>query len=117
MILIDEDKSIMAGDAKEILAELAATADRFFYEVEKETSGGISYDDLMSDFTRLIHKAKVLRKKGNVSPNDLIKEGMEATVFTRGPKSSSNKSSVDIDALLEGIANKKKKKKNKKRKD
>jgi hypothetical protein len=118
MILIDNEKSILAGEGKILMAELAATVDRYFAEMEKGTSGDITYEEIFEEFIRTIKKAAKFRMKGNESPHDIVMDG-SLTKNSIFEKRSANKGlSLDnIDDLLEQAAAKLKLKKKKKTKN
>jgi len=70
MILIDGEKSIMAGEARVIITEMAATVDRFALELSK-SQGNITYDETVEKFIDAVHKVKKLREKTNASPHEI----------------------------------------------
>jgi len=114
MVLIDREKTIMAGERKIIVAELAATLDRFFAEVEKAGSSSASYDDMINDFLKIVRNAAKQRETGNGSPTNIVLEESLLAGSLFDQKESTSTSGASVDDLLAKAAKKMQKVKNKK---
>lgn len=116
MVLIGKDKSVLAGDAKTILAELASVTDRFLYEMEKSLDGKATYDELLERFLDTIELAATKRNKENYSPNDLVNDHLNDIELFKGQKKGSDpKTNEAIRDLLEKLAEKQKDRKKEKK--
>jgi hypothetical protein len=111
MILIDGEKSIMAGEARVIITEMAATVDRFALELSKSQSA-ITYDEIMEKFIDAVHKVKKLREKTNASPHEIDMDIIMNELFG-GADSNLNMSKPLTESEAKRILNEMASKKNK----
>jgi hypothetical protein len=132
MILIDDKKTVIAGEALKVMVELALVVDRLALELEGKKGLASDYDELIDRFINLVYRIKKSRKgKADVLPQEILdnnsikdlfpEEFFE--VFGNMPGESNNSSSFNTsksskEMLEEAMAklNKAKKNKNKKKK-
>jgi len=144
MVLVDDQKTVIAGEAGKVMVEMALIIDRFLLELEeKGGSKSINYDKAMKKFIALMAKVRAARiqKGADMSPNDIMKipeikkmmdEGILSLVGVSpgsisGNSVSSMSSETAEDLLKQAmkklekskalVKDKKKKKKNKKNKE
>lgn len=73
MILIDRDKTVIAGEASIILTEIAAVLDRLFVEVAGKRADAPKYDDLKDKFLHLLEVVEQTRGEHvDFNPQDIV---------------------------------------------
>ena len=76
MIMIDERKTVIAGDAAKIITELATVIDRLIHEIVSKDGAKITYDELQDRFNTIIKEVKKVRgDNDDINPNELIASG------------------------------------------
>jgi hypothetical protein len=145
MILIDDNKTVIAGEALRVIAELAMVVDRLVLELSDKKHVGLTYDDLVERFASVVYAVQGARGDSNdISPQEILDKVKLKELFpedfwktfgsssSKSKKSSSGKISENSasDMLAEAMAKlnrtkkdvmsddapKKKKKKNKNKK-
>jgi hypothetical protein len=82
MILIDDNKTIIAGEALKVMTELALVVDRLMLELDNKDNIGMSYDDLIDRFIKLVYKIKKARRgKTDVLPQEILNENSLKELF------------------------------------
>jgi len=125
MILIDDEKTVIAGEAGRIMIELALVVDRFIHELDDKNHPELEYDKTFKKFMELLQKIRdITSKKSNMSPNDILKDPMLNKLFKDGPfvvdkgsRGKSNSSSSSAEDLLKQAMDKLNKAKKKSKKD
>jgi hypothetical protein len=142
MILIDDNKTVIAGEALKVMAELAVLLDRLALELESKDAINLKYDDIVNRFTRLVYNIKETRNgEIDVVPREILKNNSLKDIFpedffnffnkgSRKTKDNSSTGKSSEEMLKEAMAKlnkagenlkntevKKKKKKKKKKKE
>lgn len=83
MLLIDKEKTVIAGEALVVITELAAVLDRLVYEItEKKASGTIQYDHVIKKFMSLVAEVRDVRgDETDLNPHELIASGRLTKLF------------------------------------
>jgi hypothetical protein len=120
MILIDNEKSIMAGEAARLMAELAATIDRLAYETSKGSNGRLSEEEIIDKLLQMVEKSTEIRRNKNLAPNEIpieeLQEVLEQQNFEMRPMKTSEVSEALKNAFKKTKQKNKEKKKKKNRK-
>jgi hypothetical protein len=83
MILIDDKRTVIAGEALAILAEVAVLADRLIEELSANQALNINYEELQGRLFETITKVRKYRgPKKEISPNEILVELDLKDIFT-----------------------------------
>jgi hypothetical protein len=137
MILIDDKKTIIAGEALKVMAELGMVVDRLLLELSNKGEQDLEYEELLDRFEKMLLLIKKVRgSRDDMSPQEVFYNAELKDIFpedffksfhgmeTSGPSGQSRAEDSQKDAselLKEAMAKlnkskekaKKKKKKNK----
>jgi len=73
MILIDDKKTIIAGEALKVMAELGMVVDRLLLELADKDRVGLTYEELVDRFQSMILNIKKVRgNREDVTPQDIF---------------------------------------------
>jgi hypothetical protein len=75
MILIDDNKTVIAGEALKVMAELALVLDRLMLELGNKGNMNMDYDEIMDRFIKLTYRIKEARgDMEDAIPQEVLKE-------------------------------------------
>lgn len=81
MILIDNEKTVIAGDAVKVLSEIAAVLDRLILEIASK-NGGPTYDEVQEKFAKLMDIVVDVRgTRKDFNPEEIIEDGKIQRLF------------------------------------
>jgi len=114
MILIDKNKTIIAGEALAVVAELGAILDRLLLELEGKSQIDLSYEELLDRFFKTVLTIKKIRgNRSDISPQEILENGDYKDLFPEdfynifnaekrlGDRSNPGSDSTEASKLLE----------------
>lgn len=81
MILIDDKKTVIAGDAVKVLTEIAAVLDRLISEIAGKTNGP-TYEEIYDKFDELMDIVQDIRgTREEFNPEEIVSDGKVQALF------------------------------------
>jgi len=83
MIMIDDNKTVIAGEAIKIMTELATVLDRLLAEVSQKTGTPLEYEVILDRFMNLVSEVKEIRdaEGEEINPNQIIDSNKIRKIF------------------------------------
>ena len=84
MILIDDNRTVIAGEALKVMTEIALVLDRLFEEISGRRSAAtnkLDYDTLRKRFDDLLDAVAEIRDNEDLSPQEVYKHGKLEKLF------------------------------------